>query len=221
MDLSGIALAVIAALGALFLFMNRKKKDPVVTPPDLPFPPTTPPSNLSPEVFPPFLVGELDWGGQFIIDMRHRIHGCDSVGSPINETGAFDPDGDLLRYQIDVTGPDKDGNAISYSVFDREGKKIDGKWLKENHFPVVRQNRFDANDPVMEQEAVVYCYVGHGMDEPPGVFMPMGSCPPGPIPPPPVTPTVIGIMTVMYKVRDPSGRMRSAAVTASVTLTSC
>jgi len=222
MDLSGVALAVIAALGALFLLLNRKK-DPVIEPPTpIPFPPLTPTNNIPPEVFPPFLVGELDWGGQFIIDLRHRIHGCDSVGSPINETGAYDPDGDLLRYQIDVTGPDKNGNIISYSVFDRDGKKIDGKWLTENHFPVVRQNRFDSNDPVLEQEAVVYCYVGHSMDKAPGVFMPMGlGCGPTIPVPPVVTPTVIGVMTVMYKVRDPAGRMRSAAVKASVTITSC
>ena len=220
LDLSGVALAVIAVLGAIFLFLN-KRKAPVIEPPDpIPFPPITPPGNLSPEVFPPFLVGEIDWGGQFIIDMRHRIHGCDSVGSPLNETGAFDPDGDILRYWIEVTGPDKDGNAISYSVFDRDGKRINGMWTPEDLFPVVRQNRFDVNDPVLEQEAVVYCFVGHGMDEPPGVFMPMRACPPPPVPPPP-TPKVLGIMTVMYKVRDPSGRMRSAAVTASVTLTSC
>ena len=220
MDLSGIALAVMAALGALFLFLNRKKGQ--VTPPTpIPFPKPTPANNLSPEVFPPFLVGELDWGGQFTIDLRHRIHGCDSSGSPVAQSGAFDPDGDLLRYWIEVTGPDKDGGKQNYSVFSRDGKKIDCQWLPEDCSPVVRKNRFDVNDPAMEQEAVVYCYVGHGMDEPPGFFMPMGSCPPGPIPPPPSNPTVIGIMTVVYKVRDPSGRMRSAAVKASVTLTSC
>ena len=221
MDLSGIALAVIAAVGAFFVLF-RRKKDPV-TPPVLPnpSPPPTPIQNLSPEVFPPFLVGELDYGGQFVIDMRHRLHGCDSGGAPLDETGAYDPDGDLLRYWFEVSGPDRDGNIRNYSVFDRDGNDIGNRWTPENHFPVIRKNRNDPTDLEMEQEAVVYCYVGHSGDKPPGgVFI--LSCPPPVIINPPVTvPTVLGVMTVLVKVRDPDGRMRSASVRETVTITSC
>jgi len=89
MDLSGIALAVIAAGILVFLFKGRKKPvEPFIPNPS---PPPTPVSNLTPEVFPPFLAGEIDFGGQFIIDLRHRIHGCDAGGAPTDETGAYDP----------------------------------------------------------------------------------------------------------------------------------
>ena len=228
MDLTGIALAVIAAVGLVFVLFKRKK-DPVI-PPSIPnpSPPLTPIQNLSPVVFPPFLVGELDYGGQFTIDMRHRVHGCDAGGAPTDETGAYDPDGDLLKYWFEVTGPAKEaiglgsvGAAENYSVFDRNGKKIDKQWLPVNHFPVVRKNRTDPTDLEMEQEAVVYCYVGRSENRPPGGVFILSACPPPVIVDPPTAPTNLGVMTVLVKVSDPSGRMRSASVREMVTITSC
>ena len=221
MDLSGIALAVIAAIGAFFVLFKRKK-DPV-TPPVIPnpSPPHTPVQNLPPEVFPPMLVGEIDFGGQFIIDLRHRIHGCDAGGAPVDETGAYDPDGDLLRYRVSAIGPDKNGMEIHYSVFTRNGKKVNDLWTPEHLFPVVRKNRFDAMDLEMEQEVVLYCYAGRDGEDPPGgVVIAMGCTPPV-INPPVKPPTLLGEMTVMYEARDPDGRMRSAAIKVPITITSC
>jgi len=138
----------------------------------------------------------------------------------VNVTGAVDPDDDLLRYRINVTGPDDDGNIVPYSVFSRDGKKINDQWLPEDFFPVVRKNRFDVNSEATEQEALAYCFVGHSMDKAPGgVFIPMRCVTPPP--PVPVPVTIVGEMTVMYEARDPSGRSRSAAINVSVTKTSC
>lgn len=218
MDLSGIALAVIAAGILVFLFMGRKTTtDPYVSPPS---PDPTPTSNLSPEVFPPFLAGEIDFGGQFIIDLRHRIHGCDAGGAPTDETGAYDPDGDLLRYKVNVYGPDKDGKEISYSVFTRDGRMVNDLWTEEDLFPVVKKNHFNSMDTEMEQEAVLYCYAGRDALTPPGGgIIAQGCNTPTPIPDTP--PTVLGKMTVMYEARDPEGRMRSAAIVVPITITSC
>jgi len=219
MDLSGIALAVIAAGILVFLFKGRKKPvEPFIPNPS---PPPTPVSNLTPEVFPPFLAGEIDFGGQFIIDLRHRIHGCDAGGAPTDETGAYDPDGDLLRYRVRVTGPDRDGKEISYSVFTREGKLVNDIWTPKDLFPVVKKNTFDAMDTEMEQAAVLYCYAGKGDKEPPGGGIIAQGCN-TPIPQPIETPpTLLGKMTVMYEVRDPDGRMRSAAIVVPIAITSC
>lgn len=222
MDLSGTALAVMA-IGFLFFLFFRRKKDPD-QPPYIPNPSPvpTPVQNLPPEVFPPFLVGDLDFGGQFIIDLRHRVHGCTAGGEPLDETGAYDPDGDLLRYWFEVTGPNRGGLEVKYSVFDRDGVKISEEWTVRNHFPVVRKNRFDAMDLEMEQEAIGYCYVGREGNQPPGGVLVMSACnPPIVVEPPAVAPTFLGIITVLYKVRDPSGKMRSASVKERVTITSC
>jgi len=217
-DLSGIALAVMAVSFLVFLFKGRKKPTTPYVP--TPSPDPTPTSNLSPEVFPPFLAGEIDYGGQFIIDLRHRIHGCDAGGAPTDETGAYDPDGDLLRYKVNVYGPDKDGKEISYSVFTRDGKMVNDRWTEENLFPVVKKNHFDSMDIEMEQEAILYCYAGRDDLTPPGGgIIAQGCNPPTPIPDTP--PTVLGKMTVMYEARDPQGRMRSAAIVVPITITSC
>lgn len=222
MDLSGIALAVMAAIGLLFFLFRGGKKDPT-TPTPLPTPMPTPLKDLPPEVFPPFLVGGLDWAGQFVIDLRHRLHGCDSSGAPIHESGAYDPEGGLLKYWIEVTGPDKDnpGQDMPYTVFDRDGVKIDGRWLPFNYFPVVRKNQTDLTDETMEQEAVVYCFVGLGEAKPPFPMKVTRLCPTPPTPVPVPAPVVVGMMTVFYKACDAAGRSRSASIQAPVTATGC
>jgi len=220
-DLTGIALVVIVVLGVFFMSRKKGPATPYQPTPDTPSTPDpTPPENLAPEVFPPLLSGPLDWRSQFIIDLRHRLHGCDGSGAALEETGAFDPDGDLLRYWIEVTGPDKKGKDMQYAVFSRDGLRIDRRWLPTSFFPVVRKNRFDVTDPTTEQEAVVFCYVGLSENTPPGggLMTPM-ACTPVPVPTP--TPKVLGEMTVMYQVRDPAGRTRSAASRAKVTVGSC
>lgn len=218
MDLTGIALAVIAA-GVIFtLFKSRKEPEEPLIPNPSPAP--TPVQNLPPEVFAPMLVGEIDFGGQFIIDLRHRIHGCDGGGAPIDETGAYDPDGDLLRYKVSAIGPDRDGREVNYAIFTRDGVRVDNDWTEEHLFPVVRKNRFDPTDPEMEQEAVLYCYAGRSASTPPGGSVIAMGCPPV-INPPEKPATLLGKMTVMYEARDTLGRSRSAAIEVPITITSC
>jgi len=216
-DMSGIALAVMAVGFLVFLFLGRKKPDTIIPTPS---PDPTPTSNLAPEVFPPFLAGEIDFGGQFIIDLRHRLHGCDGGGAPTDVSGARDPDGDLLRYRVNVRGPDKDGKEIDYTVFTREGVPINDVWTPTDLFPVVKKNHFDAMDTEMEQEAVLYCYAGRNEDTPPGGGIIAMGCNP-PIHDPDEKPTLLGKMTVMYEARDPQGRSRSAAIVVPITITSC
>ena len=217
-DLSGIALAVIAAGILVFLFLSRKKQDPPYIP--TPSPDPTPVNNLAPEVFPPFLAGEIDFGGQFIIDLRHRMHGCDGGGAPTDESGAYDPNGDLLRYRVVVSGPDRDGKDIKYSVFTREGQLVNDIWTPIDLFPVVKKNHFDAMDTEMEQEAVLYCYAGRDEETPPGGIIIAQGCNP-PVIDPDESTTLLGKMTVMYEARDPQGRVRSAAIVVPITITSC
>ena len=215
--MSGIALAVMAVGFLVFLFLGRKK--PVVLIPT-PSPDPTPVSNLAPEVFPPFLTGEIDFRGQFIIDLRHRVHGCDGGGAPTDESGARDPDGDLLRYRVNVRGPDKDGKEIDYTVFTREGNPINDIWTPIDLFPVVKKNHFDATDTEMEQEAVLYCYAGLDAKVPPGGGIVAQGCN-TPVIDPDEPSTLLGKMTVMYEARDPDGRSRSAAIVVPITITSC
>jgi len=223
-DLTGIALLLAVAIGFyVFIIRPAGKKDddgPTPVPVPVPDPMPTPTPNAPPVVHGPNIVGHTQWGNKVIIDVRHRVHGCDASGAPSHETGAFDPDGDLLSFRFDVSGPNKDGEEVVYAVFDDEGKRIDGTWLPADYFPVLRKNRTNPNDLTTEQEAVAFCIIGYEEDDPPFPFGPM-ACP-RPMPPPAPEPKkVLGEMTVVYQAKDPDGRSRSAGVKLPVTGGGC
>lgn len=161
--------------------------------------------NLGPIAYKPFVMGSGGWKELTSIDMRYRLHGCDSSGDPLWYTGTYDPDGDLLEYRIKVTGPDGQGEEIEYSVFDKNGNRVDGRWLPANYFDTHPSNANDPNSPP-EYEAVVYCFTGHAGEATPeqrAVLSSKARKPPdgGTQSDPPLE--ELGLMRVLYWVRDP------------------
>jgi len=98
-------------------------------------------TNHAPVVYVPFTVNPTycDWMGKKLYDVRYQEHGCDAgTGAPLWAYGAYDPDGDSLTYKWTVTGPDKDGEIVEYSVFDTHPlpddevrKSISGKFTDD------------------------------------------------------------------------------------------
>jgi len=132
LDLPTVALLGILVIGFYVFVIRRKSPDPVVVvkpePPDLP-PGPAPAPNAPPEALDPFVICNGEWGERMKIDVRYRRHGCDTSGAPTSETGAYDPDNELLEFWFEVEGPDRNGNTIPYSVYDNTGVRVDGRWL--------------------------------------------------------------------------------------------
>ena len=210
LDLSFLALLLAFIIGVFALMPGSITP---VDPPAIPDPPPVVidplPVNAAPLAFEPFVTGTGAWRELTGLDLRHRLHGCNSSGDWIWQTGAYDPDGDLLEYSIKVTGPNNQGNTTAYAVFDVDGNRIDGRWLPVEYFDLIASNRNDPNSPV-EQDAVVYCFIGHSEDAP---LHPMSTvigpaCEPIPWPTQgePTT-TSFGTLRIIYSVRDPHGEM--------------
>lgn len=207
-NLPTIALLAALAIGVLVLPACMLTPDLPPLLPDLPQIIVDPlPPNAEPVADKPLIFSTNGWNEPTSIDLRYRAHGCDSSGDPIWYTGAYDPDGDLLEYHIKVTGPDANGNTIAYSLFDKDGNRVDNRWLPANYFDLVLSN---VNDPSseLEQDAIVYCVIGHGGESP---LYPMSKpgfpeCdPPAQIVAGQPRMKQIGVMRVMYFVRDPQG----------------
>jgi|GEM_PF-3049347 len=201
-----VALIAVMAIGALILpgclfdsLTPTPEPDPIHIAVD-------PPSdNAQPIAFEPLVLGSGQWREVTPIDLRHRLHGCNSTGGPLWQTGAYDPDGDSLEYFIKVTGPDDKGGWCAYSVFDKRGNRVDGRWIPADHFDTIPVNAFDSSLG-SEPDVLVYCFIGHDGDATPiqeNVLSGMG-CTPNPL-----TTTAdprleeLGVMRVTYLVRDP------------------
>jgi hypothetical protein len=219
LNLSTVALLAILVIG-FYVFVIRKQpattdgKAKRPTPPPGPAP--TP--NAPPLALEPFVVGNGEWGERLRIDARYRKHGCDTSGAPTDETGAYDPDNELLEFWFEADGPNKDGADVQYAVFDSLGRRIDRRWLPREYFPVYYRDRRDPTSPT-EQNAVVSCFVGHTGDEPPypmATRMGVGCNRPAPSPPPHDVGNELGTMRIVYKVRDPQGQEASAGLLATV-----
>jgi len=209
-----IAIGVMLTVGVLSLsgcILDNLFPEPIPDPPPVVVDPE--PDNAPPITFEPLVLGSGGWREITPIDLRLRLHGCDSTGLPLWKTGAFDPDGDLLEYWIQITGPNNVGALVKYSVFDVDGNRIDGRWLPVDYFDMIPCNGFDANSE-LEQNALVYTFLGHTGDEPYHdirVFGPLTCDPPGEDPPDPEDPPAFGTWLIVYSVRDPNGGIATAA----------
>lgn len=213
LNLSVVALLAILVIG-FYVFVIRKKPektsnvgDPGNGASERIGPPPT--SNAAPEALEPFIVGNGEWNEKLTIDVRHRQHGCDSSGAPTSETGVYDPDHELLEYWFEVEGPNQNGDTIPYAVYNRRGERIDRRWLPTDTFEVYYRDRRDPSSPT-EQNAVVYCFVGHNKDEPPFPMVANMDCnrrPGGESRLPPDLGKPLGVMKILYKARDPKGQV--------------
>jgi hypothetical protein len=125
-----LILGVVAVLAFIFFANRATKPKPAPTPgPDLP-------KNNPPIACAPLLYGGVTSSTVFIgdpvkLDLRHRVHGCDANGAALDETGAYDPEGDVIEYAVKCTGPSPDGlSQIPYTVFNDQGAQIDSAWIK-------------------------------------------------------------------------------------------
>jgi hypothetical protein len=102
-------------------------------------------TNNAPVVLSPFIASfSQAFGAHVVIDLRHRVHGCKPDGSPETETGAYDPDGDSIRYRI---------SCDDWSVFKLgTAERVNDTWVT---FPMIARG-----DGTMEQDAVVELWVG-------------------------------------------------------------
>jgi len=123
---------------------------------------STTPDNDSPIAYPPFVIKEsFDKGEHCSYDLRYRQHGCNASGGPTSVTGAWDPNGDTLKYRI----------TCEYSVFDSDNNYINGVW-----------HEFRRDDRG-EQLALIHLWIGWRKTAPRLPIGPMG-CTPTPQPTP-------------------------------------
>lgn len=224
LDLSFLVLilALIAGLCALLPGSTTPVEPPVIPdPPPVVIDPL--PVNAPPIAFEPIFTGTGSWREFTTIDLRHRLHGCDSGGDWIWQTGAYDPDGDLLEYYVKATGPDNQGNTTTYAIFDVDGNRVDGRWLPVDYFGLIPSNAFVAGSPP-EQDAVVYCFIGHSGDTPlhpmSTVVGPACDLTPWPTPEEPTT-TSFGTLRFIYSVRDPQGEITTAIASRPISGRPC
>lgn len=156
--------------------------------------------NQAPIVYPAFTASFFDWMDKVVLDGRYRLHGCLN-GAPVTATGARDYDGDPLTYEWIVTGPDKDGQTVSYTVFDLQRNNITGQ---------------------RSTNSVVVVFPGWTQSTPPFPFAPRGIDPMcEPTPPPPTPPPGMGTVTLSLRVYDPWGGVGQASWTHSLASGGC
>lgn len=156
-------------------------------------------TNNNPIVYPAFTPSPYEWMEKMAFDARYRVHGCDENGAPVSVTGVRDPDGDnIVAYEWSVTGPDKNGQTASYSIFDPRRNNITGK---------------------KTDNAVVVCFLGWTNPNPPYPFyQPMCGVTPTPTPPPVKT---LGTMTVTLRAYDQWGGVGTITWTHTLQSSAC
>jgi len=190
---------VAVAVAAAILFGHRATKKEV-TPTPGPLPVDNPPV-----IFEPFVTG-IDSEAVYIqdgvkIDMRHRIHGCDTNGTPVEETGAYDPDGDLLEYKVECVGPNGDGTAqIHYTLWTESGTALTDGWIPNGSAQGFAIAPAGPGKPD-EVQAICRFIAGWNKTETPYPFAPK-CCPPAPTPQPVIDKTKLGEVRFTYSVRD-------------------
>lgn len=204
-----VAILVLVAIIAAVVILSRGQKAEPIEPvkPDLP-------KNNPPVAHEPLVIGaesaSVFIGDPIRLDLRHRVHGCDANGQPMTETGAYDPEGDILEYRVACHGAGRDGAQIPYSVFNSQGVKIDTDWIKNGDphgFALAPKGPYDAT---LEPQAIVTFFVGHR-----GVVTPYPftakACDPAPTPEPVVDKAKLGECKFVYTVRDTKGQEASGS----------
>ena len=157
--------------------------------------------NQAPQVYPGMIVVSFDWMEKVRLFAEYRLHGCDN-GMPLTATGARDLDGDLLTYEWIVMGPDKNGQTVSYTIFDSQRQDITGQRTAESSaWTFLGWVLPDAPYPFGTQSLEPQC------DHPPYI-------PPTPIP-------GTGTVTITLKAYDPWGGVGEASWTESLTSGGC
>ena len=154
--------------------------------------------NRPPVVYPGRIVVSSDWMEKVKLFAEYREHGCDN-GMPLWATGVYDPDGDPVVYEWIVTGPDKAGQTVSYTVFNSSRQDITGQ---------------------RTPEASSWVFFGWTKPDPPYPFGTQSlMCEPVPIPPVPIPGS--GTVTITLRAYDPWGGVGEASWTESLTSGGC
>ena len=154
--------------------------------------------NDPPVAYPGWLATACEWMNKMIVDLRYREHGCYN-GAPLTVSGAYDPDGDDLVYELTVTGPDAHGDMIEYSVFAPNGERVNGQFVSGGVFVV---------------------FPGWTAAHPPYPFA-APQCPTNPTPPPTGQPVELGTVTFHYVVKDQWGGVAEATWKHDLTALGC
>jgi hypothetical protein len=209
-----LILGVVAVLAFIFFANRATKPKPAPTPgPDLP-------KNNPPIACAPLLYGGVTSSTVFIgdpvkLDLRHRVHGCDANGAALDETGAYDPEGDVIEYAVKCTGPSPDGlSQIPYTVFNDQGAQIDSAWIKNGDPRGFALAPAGPGKPI-EAQALVTFFVGRRETTTPYPFTAKG-CDPAPTPTPIIDGTKLGECVFAYTVRDSKGSTATNAMVFTV-----
>jgi hypothetical protein len=209
-----LILGVVAVLAFIFFANRATKPKPAPTPgPDLP-------KNNPPIACAPLLYGGVTSSTVFIgdpvkLDLRHRVHGCDANGAALDETGAYDPEGDVIEYAVKCTGPSPDGlSQIPYTVFNDQGAQIDSAWIKNGDPRGFALAPAGPGKPI-EAQALVTFFVGRRETTTPYPFTAKG-CDPAPTPTPIIDGTKLGECVFSYTARDSKGSIATNAMVFTV-----
>jgi hypothetical protein len=169
-------LVIVCVIGAAILLgpqVSKPKPDPT---------PTPLPKNNPPIACAPFLIGGVTSNTVFIgdavkLDLRHRVHGCDANGAATDETGAYDPEGDVVEYSATCTGPSPDGlSVIPYTVYNEHGVQIDSAWIKNGDPKGFALAPAGPGKPI-EAQALVTFFIGRRDSSTPYPFAAKGCTP--------------------------------------------
>jgi hypothetical protein len=207
-------LVIVCVIGAAILLgpqVSKPKPDPT---------PTPLPKNNPPIACAPFLIGGVTSNTVFIgdavkLDLRHRVHGCDTNGAATDETGAYDPEGDVVEYSVKCVGLSPDGlSVIPYTVFNEHGVQIDSAWIKNGDPKGFALAPAGPGKPI-EAQALVTFFVGRRDSSTPYPFTAKGCPTPTPTPVP-VDGTKLGECVFSYTVRDTKGATATASMVFTV-----
>ena len=86
--------------------------------------------NGAPQVYESFTSypDSTEWMAKKMYDAQYRFIGCGGSGEPLGVYGVWDPEGDpIVSYAWEVSGPNNNGQTVSYSVFDSQRRNITGQ----------------------------------------------------------------------------------------------
>jgi hypothetical protein len=205
MNLETVGLIVIAGIIAYAVLRGAQQKPKPAPGPVLP--PNNPPVAHEPYCVDGAAVS-LYPGDGVKLDLRHRVRGCDVSGASTDETGAYDPEGDILEHFVTARGPSSDGSAmVDYTIWNDSGQCIDSQWIKNGDPAGFTLGPTGAGGAI-EPQAICRFIVGWTDPATPFPFTPK-SCVTVPTPPGPTN--KIGELAFNYRVRDTKGKEASGS----------